>query len=224
VPQEIGLREDCRSSGLFCQDCESDAVRRIAIYPIDRLVAPTLVPTDVRGRESRCHPLKFETMCWGADIEAVHRVNQDRLRALAQQMWNRGANSMCDYSLMHVKSRPASVGDKLRTTNFGTGTRGFAAPSDPGTAVCVLPGTELAFNSEIAVYGAAAPTRHKTAIFRQINREQPHMHHDALELPDGQTLLLTFLCEGQEVTVLQLPAKPTNNEEARAQERVAFAG
>src|SRR6516162_4826809 len=90
-------------------------------------------------------------------------------------MWNRGAKSMCDYSLMHVKSRPASVGDKLRTSNFGTGTRGFAAPSDPGTAVCVLPGTELAFNSEIAVYGASAPTRYKTAIFRQINRDQPHM-------------------------------------------------
>ena len=112
---------------------------------------------------------------------------------------------MCDYSLMHVKSRPASTGDKLRTSNFGTGTRGFAAPSDPGTAVCVLPGTELAFNSEIA-------------------RDQPHMHHDVLELPDGQTLLLTFLCEGQEATVLQLPAKPTSIEEAQAQERVAFAG
>jgi hypothetical protein len=88
----------------------------------------------------------------------------------------------------------------------------------------VLPGTELAFNSEIAVYGASAPTRYKTAIFRQINHDQPHMHHDALELPDGRTLLLTFLCEGQEATVLQLPAKPTSNEEARAQERVAFAG
>jgi len=86
---------------------------------------------------------------------------------------------MCDYSLMHVKSRPASVGDKLRTSNFGTGTRGFAAPNDPSTAVCVLPGTELAFNSEIAVYGASGPTQYKTAIFRQINREQPHMHHDA---------------------------------------------
>jgi hypothetical protein len=101
---------------------------------------------------------------------------------------------MCDYSLMHVKSRPASVGDKLRTTNFGTGTRGFAGANDPTTAVCVLPGTELAFDSEIRVYGAATNTPYKTAIFRQINREQPHMHHDALELPDGQTLLLTFLC------------------------------
>jgi hypothetical protein len=56
------------------------------------------------------------------------------------------------------------------------------------------------------------------------NREQPHMHHDALELPDGQMLLLTFLCEGQEATVLQLPAKPTTQDEAQAQERVAVAG
>jgi hypothetical protein len=119
---------------------------------------------------------------------------------------------MCDYSLAHVKSRPASVGDRLRTSNFGTGTRGFAAPEDPSTAVCVLPGTELAFNSDIRVYGAADPMPHKTAIFRQVNREQPHMHHDALELPDGHTILLTFLCEGQEATVLQLPAKPATKE------------
>jgi hypothetical protein len=131
---------------------------------------------------------------------------------------------MCDYSLHHVKSLPAKVGDKLRTTNFGTGTRGFAAPNDPGTAVCVLPGTELAFNSEIAVYGASGPTQYKTAIFRQINREQPRMHHDALELPDGQTLLLTFLCEGQEATVLQLPAQPKTPSEEAAQRRVTYVG
>src|SRR5207253_10000158 len=101
---------------------------------------------------------------------------------------------------------------------------GFAAPEDPTTAVCVLPGTELAFDKAISVYGASGPTPHKTAIFRQINKEQPHMHHDALELPDGQTLLLTFLCEGQEATVLQLPAQPTTKEEALAQERVEVAG
>src|SRR6266540_1328081 len=88
----------------------------------------------------------------------------------------------------------------------------------------LMHGTELAFNSEIAVYGACGPTQYKTAIFRQVNREQPHMHHDALELPDGQMLLLTFLCEGQEATVLQLPAKPTTQDEAQAQERVAVAG
>jgi hypothetical protein len=43
---------------------------------------------------------------------------------------------MCDYSLHHVKSRPAKVGDKLRTVNFNTGTRAFAAPEDSTTAVC----------------------------------------------------------------------------------------
>jgi hypothetical protein len=50
------------------------------------------------------------------------------------------------------------------------------------------------------------------------------MHHDALELPDGQTLLLTFMCEGQEATVLQLPAKPRTETEAQAQQRAVFAG
>ena len=44
---------------------------------------------------------------------------------------------MCDF-------RPAKVGDKLVTRDFGTGTRGFAAPGDLGLAVCVMPGTELA--------------------------------------------------------------------------------
>src|SRR6202022_3312315 len=148
-----------------------------------------------------------------------------RLRALQESGGEpQRSTAMCDYSLMHVKSRPASVGDKLRTSNFGTGTRGFAAPEDPTTAVCVLPGTELAFDREISVYGASGPTPHKTAIFRQINKEQPHMHHDALELPDGQTLLLTFMCEGQEATVLQLPAKRRTETEAQAQQRAVFAG
>ena len=34
---------------------------------------------------------------------------------------------MCDYSLQTVRSRPAKVGDKLTTRDFGTCTRGFAA-------------------------------------------------------------------------------------------------
>src|SRR5262245_35343530 len=92
-------------------------------------------------------------------------MNLDRAHALLQADAERRSSTMCDYSLMHVKSRPASVGDKLRTSNFGTGTRGFAAPDDPDTAVCVLPGTELAFEAGICVYGASGPSPHKTAIF-----------------------------------------------------------
>ena len=52
---------------------------------------------------------------------------------------------MCDYSLHSIKSRPAKIDDKLTTRDFGTGTRGFAASENPNVAVCVLPGTELAF-------------------------------------------------------------------------------
>src|SRR6266480_3822414 len=48
----------------------------------------------------------------------------------------------------------------------------------------------------------------RTAIFRQINKDVPRLHHDALEFPDGSCVLLTELREGQEATVLQLPAQP----------------
>ena len=135
---------------------------------------------------------------------------------------------MCDYSLHSVKSRPAKVGDKLTTRDFGTGTRGFAASEDPSVAVCVLPGTELAFAHQVK----RLPTRlwpwHdsaiecKMAIFRQINKDKVAAHHDALEFPDGQIVLLTFLCEGQQATVLQLPAEPKTAVEAEAKRRAAY--
>ena len=137
---------------------------------------------------------------------------------------------MCDYSLHNVKSRPAKVGDRLTTHNFYTGTRGFAAPEDASTAVCVLPGTELAFATEVRCrpswFFSWKPkiVNHTTAIFRQINKDEPLTHHDALEFPDGQIMLLTELFEGQEATVLQLPAQPATAAEAKAQERVAHVG
>src|SRR5262249_349001 len=101
----------------------------------------------------------------------------------------RSSSAMCDFSLHHVKSRPAKVGDKLTTRNFNTGTRGFAAPEDSTTAVCILPGTELAFSAEVIyaprVYGWKTRTiSSRTAIFRQINKDVPQVHHDALEFPD----------------------------------------
>ena len=129
---------------------------------------------------------------------------------------------MCDYSLQQIQSRAAKTGDKLMTRNFGTGTRGFCSPNDPTTAVCVLPGTELAFEQPIT---ANAPTEiQRTAIFRQVNKTIPHTHHDALELPGGQLVMLTNLLEGQLATVLQLPASPRTAEEAQEQTRVVFAG
>ena len=138
---------------------------------------------------------------------------------------------MCDYSLQHVRSRPAKVGDKLTTRDFGTCTRGFAAVEDAGVAVCVLPGTELAFSSPVTVThqrflaGWKVETLgHATAIFRQVNKDEPFKHHDALEFPDGHIVLLTRLSEGQQATVLQLPAQPTTAAEADAQTRIAYVG
>jgi hypothetical protein len=137
---------------------------------------------------------------------------------------------MCDYSLHNVKSRPAQVGDKLTTHNFNTGTRGFAASEDASTAVCVLPGTELAFTRPVSyrprrLFDWKAGTGNQTtAIFRQINKDNPHTHHDALEFPDGQIVLLTDLVERQQATVLQLPAQPATAAETAAQKRVAFVG
>lgn len=137
---------------------------------------------------------------------------------------------MCDFSLQSVRSRPAKVGDKLVTHDFGTGTRGFAAVDDCALAVCLMPGTELAFAEEVAIlpHGLLGwrkkTTGHRTAIFRQLNKDKLAAHHDALEFPDGRAELLTLLCEGQMATVLQLPAQLTTATEAQTQTRVAYVG
>jgi hypothetical protein len=142
---------------------------------------------------------------------------------------NRSAE-MCDYSLHNVKSRPAKVGDKLTTRNFGTGTLGFAASEDANMAVCVLPGTELSFADAVSgllsglLRWRKQVINHKTAIFRQINKGKVIAHHDALEFPDGQIVLLTRLPEGQRATVLQLPAQPKTTAESVAQQRIAYVG
>jgi hypothetical protein len=128
---------------------------------------------------------------------------------------------MCDYSLDLVASRPAKVGDKLVTTKFENSmTRGFAAIEEPNVAVCLLPGTEIAFEKEVKYerFFVLFPSMKfgklgkKVAQFRQINMGKPCAHHDALEFPDGETVLLTRMCEGQHSTVLQLPAsgRPVN--------------
>ncbi|HEY6753830.1 MAG TPA: hypothetical protein VI077_03835, partial [Pseudolabrys sp.] len=104
---------------------------------------------------------------------------------------------MCDYSLHFVASRPARVGDKLVSTQFrNSPTRGFAAIGEPDMAVCLLPGTEVAFEQDVecdAVFPFMCnrSLKQKVARFRQVNPEQPTRHHDALEFPDGQIALVT---------------------------------
>ena len=114
---------------------------------------------------------------------------------------------MCDYSLHHVNTRPAKVGDRLTIRGFGLGTRGFAAPEDKDVAVCLLPGTELSFAGMVRTSALGERViNYKTAIFRQINQEKKWVHHDALEFPNGEIVMLTHLQERQQATVLQLPA------------------
>jgi hypothetical protein len=95
-------------------------------------------------------------------------------------------------------------------------TRGFAAIGEPKVAICVLPGTEIAFEEDAERrnffarllsapwYGKVSG---KVASFRQINLDNPLTHHDALEFADGKIVLLTGLRPGQRATVLQLPIK-----------------
>jgi hypothetical protein len=69
-----------------------------------------------------------------------------------------------------------------------------------------------------------ANTGHTVAIFRQINKGALHIHHDALEFPDGEIVLLTRLCEEQKATVLTLPTQAKPAAEAEVQQRVAYVG
>lgn len=125
---------------------------------------------------------------------------------------------MCDYSLHHVASRPAKVGDKVISTTFENSiTGGFAAIGEPDVAVCLRPGTELAFDEDVAYsrgFGLLPPRfgyasiPFRVARFRQIGMNRPNTHHDALEFPNGEVVLVTMLREGLTATVLQLPAEP----------------
>ena len=116
---------------------------------------------------------------------------------------------MCDYSLHAVATRPAQVGETLITTTFrGTATRGFASENEPAVAVCMLPGTELAFAEDVRYDNRwiwARAINFRVGKFGAIDPDVPHRHHDAIEFPDGSNVLVTQLSEGQRVTVLQLP-------------------
>ena len=144
---------------------------------------------------------------------------------------------MCDYSLHHVANRSAKIEDKLVATKFHNSiTRGFAAVGQPNVAVCLLPGTEIAFDENVECepsFGTGTLSNQKiwqrVARFRQVNMDNPVAHHDALEFPDGQIVLVTILREGQRATVIQMPAKPQEGarsaepEDVRVEQRTRWS-
>ena len=198
----------------------SPAVRNIKrLQPQDKRSRKILFDFQMTAIDTRL-PLAFETLLReGQPISAVP---------------SREFPSMCDYSLHHVASRPAKVGDKLITTQFNNSiTRGFAAVGEPNVAVCLLPGTEVAFEREIEFergFGLFSSWKRekrigdKLARFRQLNADKPNVHHDALEFPDGAIVLVTRLCEGQHATVLQLPASPHSVKEEAERKHAAVVG
>jgi hypothetical protein len=117
---------------------------------------------------------------------------------------------MCDYNLHFVTSRPAKAGEKLVTTVFWKSiTRAFAAVEEPNVAVCLLSGTELAFDNNVQYDSSFNLFRkvsidYRVARYRQVN--EPNNRDGALEFPDGQIVLVARLVSGQIATVLQLPA------------------
>jgi hypothetical protein len=142
---------------------------------------------------------------------------------------------MCDYSLKHMLSRPAKVGEKLVTIQFSNSiTKGFSARGEPNVAVCVLPGTELSFVEEVrasagnpveaivngvkTIIGVPPQPSYRTATFVQVNKDKPCLHHDALRFPDASIVLLTNLEPGQEATVLTFPADPATLQDKAREE------
>src|SRR6188472_2516155 len=94
---------------------------------------------------------------------------------------------MCDYSLLLVASRPAKVGDKLVSTRFPqTSTRGFASVDDHNVAVCLLPGTEVAFEKEVQRDTGMAfgwKLGHSVAKFNMSTRTSPTFTMTPLSFP-----------------------------------------
>jgi hypothetical protein len=130
-----------------------------------------------------------------------------------------GEHPMCDYSLHAVASRPAKVGETLVTTSFfGTSTRGLGAKEQPNVAVCLLPGTELAFDHDVKYNRYWLSTKNagfRVAQFCVIEPKATEQHHDALLFPNGNIVLVNLLSEGQYARVLQLPVRRQENANRR---------
>ena len=114
------------------------------------------------------------------------------------------------------------------TTRFSQAiTQGLATADDKECAVCLVPGTELAFDAPLRgnanrfVPFFMKKFDFKTGKFVQLNVDNPYQHHDAIEFGDGGTVLINDLVEDQMLRVIQLPAPPQTAKEVKEQERAA---
>jgi hypothetical protein len=189
---------------------------------------PAKAHTHDDGRSAFRHRPHWDAAQFCDAREAEHfanaRVHESRSRICGSAQ---EGSAMCDYSLHLIASRPAKVADRLVSTDFPASiTRGFTEIGQPDVAVCLLPGTEIAFDDAV-IYDRAfsmfgkARIEHRVARFRQVNMDDPHVHHDALEFPGGQIVMVTRLLPGQTATVLQLPAAAQDLRKAQTAENAA---
>jgi hypothetical protein len=88
-----------------------------------------------------------------------------------------------------ITARPVELTETIVTTEFfGTRTCGFASPFNPTTAICLGPGTEIAFDENAYIQGKQFrwPVKDRLARFRQIDFGKRTQHHDALEFANGR--------------------------------------
>jgi hypothetical protein len=122
---------------------------------------------------------------------------------------------MCDYSLEYLQSRPFEAHEALNLTRFETGSKGFSSPKEPGTPVCVMPGTQMLVGPipliEQRRFGLSEYDLATFFTYRP-NELGTHTYRDGITFSNGVKQLLQQLPEG-------LPAVP-----APTAEQIAGAG
>lgn len=141
---------------------------------------------------------------------------------------------MCDYSLMMMPNRLAIEGEQLVAHRFRSGSTGlvslpdftswhttrpvrlwqrftdcFSSRNEPAPVVCVPPGARLRLQ-EIpqTLRDRFRLDSCEDATFTQVSAEACQ-HRDALRFPNGSTVLLQLLAEGQMVSVLRVSPAET---------------
>jgi hypothetical protein len=129
---------------------------------------------------------------------------------------------MCDYSMHAVKNRKAVVGDKVRTSNFGgKSSPGLESLSEPGVAICLIPGTGVEFNDPIhhTNEGRGPHTITDFKITRYVRKEGHSTEFkDAFQFPDGTVMLMAYLPVGQHGTVTYVPEEVVKQTDQPAKE------
>jgi hypothetical protein len=145
---------------------------------------------------------------------------------------------MCDYSLMSLPNRLAREGERLLVHRFPSGSIGLASPADcaacapqraglrgvwtavrdffsltqkfPIPAVCIPPGAQLRLSGMSDKFRSQHGIADAEEVVTFDQRTQTvNAYRDAIRFPDGRSILLQELKEGQWVTVLHLDGLET---------------